>query len=56
MNVDSTTDLGGVVIEQKMKILELTGCGAGGDFLVNLRPKTLNKLGSSCEKKSGYRR
>ena len=36
--------------------LELTGGGPGGDFLVNLGPKTLNNMGSSCEKEYGHRR
>ena len=36
--------------------LELTGGRPGGDFLVNLGPKTLNNMGSSCEKKCGHRR
>ena len=36
--------------------LELTGGRPGGDFLVNLGPKTLNNMGSSCEKEYGHRR
>ena len=36
--------------------LELTGGGPGGDFLVNLGPKTLNNMGSSCKKEYGHRR
>ena len=39
-----------MVIEQKMKILELTGGEAAHIFLVNLRPKTLNNMGSICKK------